>query len=409
MDERDAAIREKLSSVQEISAALNKMKEIQLQEDTIEALDSQIAAFSDDIVKKGAKMFMNLVLRIKMEACQCGDIGFPEQAEEGDLAGTGSGAAELQVDEYMDLVLTVEYRFHRLEEMLDSVADGHCSQTLSLAMHIAAVSLILSSGLVALPTFNCSQNAVFQDGSWIDPGSRKITEKSSFNGYSKWFLLNDQLRVGDMVRSRKPPYLCKPESMEVPKGTIVGLDQDSDRNGYVLVRAERKKHSPVGILHHVHRDGSVAVGFVGMETLWRGSYFELQMAETYCVGQFVRLKSTTFNPRFEWPQKRGADPAEVESVSSNTSPGMVKKYQHLENFHWAVRPLLNALGLFTAMKLGFFVGKKIGRSKIKKGMNHVAPGDDQPLGGQTAGNAAWLPPQVANIIFREGVSTPTSC
>ncbi|KAL3497348.1 hypothetical protein ACH5RR_040080 [Cinchona calisaya] len=324
-----------------------------------------------------------------------------------------------------------------------------------------------------LYAFRSSQNAVFRDGSWIDPGSIKITERSTCNGYSEWFLLKDGLQVGDVVRSRKPPNSCKPENMEVPEGTIVGLDRDSDQNGYVLVRVhgihdplrvngstlervtfglaagdwvrlkgEVKKHSPVGILHQVDRDGSVAVGFIGMETLWRGSYSQLQMAETYCVGQFVTLKSDTFSPRFEWPRKRGgewatgricqvlsngclvvkfpgmltfgnenssflADPAEVKMVSFNTSPGMVKKYQHLEDFHWAVRPLLIALGLFTAMKMGLFVGKRIGRSKIRKGQNHVAPGDCQPLEGHTASNAAWLPPQVANI-FKESVTAAPS-
>lgn len=325
-----------------------------------------------------------------------------------------------------------------------------------------------------LNAFKSSQNAVFQDGNWIDLGGVKIMEKSSFNGYSEWFLLKDCLQVGDMVRSRKPRDSCKPENMEVPEGTVVGLDLDSDRNGYVLVRvhgihdplrvngstlervtygfaagdwvrlkAEGKKQSLVGILHLVNRDGSVAAGFIGMETLWRGKYSELQMAETYCVGQFVRLKSDTFNPRFEWPRKRGgewatgricqvlpngclvvkfpgrltfgdenssflADPAEVESVSFSTSPGVVKKYQHLEDFHWAVRPLLIALGLFTAMKLGLFVGKRISTSKERKGRNHVIPGEAQSLEGHAAGNTGWLPPQVANIIFREGVSTPTS-
>ena len=92
--------------------------------------------------------------------------------------------------------------------------------------------------------------------------------------------------MGDMVRSRKPPDSCKPENMEVPEGTVVGLDPNSDQNGYVLVRvhgihdplrvngstlervsygfaagdwvrlkAEGKKHSPVGILHLINRDG----------------------------------------------------------------------------------------------------------------------------------------------------------
>ncbi|XP_059658163.1 uncharacterized protein LOC132304487 [Cornus florida] len=317
-----------------------------------------------------------------------------------------------------------------------------------------------------LHAFKSSQNAVYRDGGWTGLGSRMITDKSNSNGYTEWFLSKDHLQVGDMVRSRKPPNSRKPENMDVPEGTLVGLEQDTDRNGFVLVRVhgihdpirvhkstlervtvglaagdwvrvklEDKKHSPVGILHSIQRDGSVAVGFIGVETLWKSNSSELQMAESYCVGQFVRLKSNVFSPRFDWPRKRGgewvtgricqvlpngclavnfpgrltfgdecssflADPAEVEVVSFNTCPSMVKKYEHLEDFHWAVRPLVIALGLFTAMKLGFFVGKKVGRSKAK-GQNTAMACDAQHMDG----NAAWLPPKVANIIFRDGVGT----
>ncbi len=250
----------------------------------------------------------------------------------------------------------------------------------------------------------------------------------------------------------------------------MGLECDPDRDGFVLVRVhgihdplrvhistlervtfglvagdwvrlkeEDKKHSPVGIIHSINRNGSVAVGFIGMETLWKGSSSEFQMAESYCVGQFVSLKANVLSPRFEWPRKRGgawatgriwwilpngcllvkfpgiltlrdewssiADPAEVEAVAFNTCPGMVKKYQHLEDFHWAVRPLLITLGLFTAMKLGIFVGKKMGRSKVKKQQTIAIQSDSQHMDGQNAGNPAWIPPKVANMLFREGVST----
>ncbi|CAL5440203.1 unnamed protein product [Camellia sinensis] len=324
-----------------------------------------------------------------------------------------------------------------------------------------------------LHAFKSSQNAVLQDGGWTGLTSRTIIDKSSGSGYTEWFLSKDQLQVGDMVRSRKPSNSCKHENMDVPEGTIVGLERDADQNGFVLVRVhgihdpirvhgstlkrvtfglaagdwvrlkeEDKKHSPVSILHSIHRDGSVAVGFIGGETLWKGTYSELQMAESYCVGQFVRLKSNVFSPRFEWPRKGGGewatgrvcqilpngclvvrfpgrltfgdetssflgDPAEMEVVSFNTCPDMIKKYQHLEDFHWAVRPLLIALGLFTAMKLGLFVGKKMGRSKVRKRNKVVMLTDSQHMDGQSGGNAAWLPPKVANI-FREGVSATTT-
>lgn len=316
-----------------------------------------------------------------------------------------------------------------------------------------------------------SKDAVYSDGGWSGIGNKTITDKSAIYGYTEWFLSKDNLQVGDMVRSRKPPNSCKPENMDVPEGTIVGSERDTNRSGFVLVRVhgihdpvrvhastlervtfglaagdwvrlkqEDKKHSPVGILHSIHRDGTVAVGFIGVETLWKGVYSDLEMAESYCVGQFVRLKSNVFSPRFEWPRKRGgewatgricqilpngcldvnfpgrltfgdetssflADPAEVEVVSFNTCPDLVKKYQHLEDFHWAIRPLLIALGLFTAVKLGLFAGTKMGRSKVKKVQNPVVQDDGLNMEGQ---NAGWLPPKVANIIFREGVTTPTA-
>ncbi|KAK4349146.1 hypothetical protein RND71_031901 [Anisodus tanguticus] len=322
--------------------------------------------------------------------------------------------------------------------------------------------------------FLSSPEAAYGDGGWRELGSRLNLDKLSGSGYSKWLVLKDQLQIRDTVRSRKPPNSCKPENMEVPEGTIVGVERDTERNGFVLVRVhgihdplrvhgstlervtfglaagdwvrleeDRKKHSSVGILHSIYHDGSVAVAFVGLETFWKGNCSELQMAEAFCARQFVRLKPDTFSPRFEWPRKRGgdwatgricqvlpngclvvnfpgmlvfgdknssflADPAEVEIVSFNSSAGIVKKYKHLEDFHWAVRPLLVALGLFTATKLGLFVGKRVGRSKLKKGSNLVIPIEGQQGEVQTAGNAAWLPPKVANIIFREGASVTTT-
>ncbi|KAI3687712.1 hypothetical protein L1987_81414 [Smallanthus sonchifolius] len=318
-----------------------------------------------------------------------------------------------------------------------------------------------------LRVFESSKNAVYHDGNWTNIGSRRILDKSNWNGYTEWFLSKDHLQVGDMVRSRKPLNSCKPENMVVPDGTIVGLDTDSDQNGYVLVRVhgihdpvrvhgwtlervtfglaagdwvrlkiENKKHSPVGVLHSITRDGNVAVGVIGFETLWKGVYSDLQMAETYCPGQFVRLKSNVFSPRFQWIGKRGcewatgrvsqvlpngclvvkfpskltfgdenscflADPAEVELVSFSTSPNMMKKYQHLEDFHWAVRPLLVSLGFLTAINLGFGV-----RKKIEKSRNNSESMEAQ-RGGDIA-NAKWLPPNMANIIFREGVTTTTA-
>ncbi|KAL7159053.1 hypothetical protein ABFS83_01G003300 [Erythranthe nasuta] len=325
-----------------------------------------------------------------------------------------------------------------------------------------------------LHAFKSSQNVVNQDGGWTDLGSRMIREKAGGVGYTEWFLAKDHLQVGDMVRSRKAPNSCSSKNMDVPEGTVVGLERDTDQDGFVLVRVhgvhdpirvhvstlervtfglaagdwvrlkkeDNKKHSPVGVLHSINRDGSVTVAFIGMETLWKGDYSEFHMAKPYCAGQFVKLKSSVFSPRFEWPRKRGgewmagricqvlpngclvvkfpgrltiggensgsflSDPAEVELVSFDTCPTVVKKYQHLEDFHWAVRPLLIALGLFTAMKMGLFVGKKVGRVR-SKGKNHdivVVTNDNQNVEGQSGGGGggssggAWRPPKVTDIF-----------
>ena len=111
-------------------------------------------------------------------------------------------------------------------------------------------------------------------------------------------LLKDDLQVGDVVRSRKPLTARKRQIMDVPEGTVTGLETDSDRDGYALVKipgvpkpvrvsvstlervtsgltagdwvrlkGECCKHFPVGILHSIQRDGSVAAGFIGLETL----------------------------------------------------------------------------------------------------------------------------------------------
>ncbi|XP_065849404.1 protein KINASE OF THE OUTER CHLOROPLAST MEMBRANE 1 [Euphorbia lathyris] len=321
------------------------------------------------------------------------------------------------------------------------------------------------------------------DGGWTEPGSITMSDKSGGTGYSTWFLLKDHLLVGDTVRSRKPPNSYKAENMDVPEGTVVGTERDADMDGFVLVRVlgihdplrvpastlervtfglaagdwvrlkeEDKKHSPVGILHSINRDGNATVGFIGIETFWKGNSSEFQMANSYFVGQFVRLKANVISPRFEWPRKRRgegggggawatgkiwrilpngclvvkfpgrftlgneyiaylADPAEVEAVSFNTCPGIVKKYQHLEDFHWAVRPLVIAFGIFSAVKLGFLAGKKVGRCKGKRQQNGFLQidseyDDNRSSGAHSSGRGrAWFPPAVANIL---GVTTSGS-
>ncbi|PIN01498.1 MEKK [Handroanthus impetiginosus] len=81
-----------------------------------------------------------------------------------------------------------------------------------------------------LQAFESSQNAVYNDGSWSGLGSNLYVDKSHYSGYSKWFLSKDHLQVGDTVRSRKAL------SLAVNEGVVVGLEKDTDRNGFALVQ-----------------------------------------------------------------------------------------------------------------------------------------------------------------------------
>lgn len=322
-----------------------------------------------------------------------------------------------------------------------------------------------------LQAFESSRKAVYNEGSWSGPGSNLFVDKLPRSGCSAWFLSKDPLQVGDTVRSRKALNTCKPLSLAVTEGVVVGIEKDSDRDGYVLVQIpnrhnqlrvnilalervtsgfalgdwvrlikENDKHSSLGILHSIQRDGSISVGFLGLETLWRGNSSEVKVVDPFSVGQFVRLKANIRTPQFEWPHKRGgawasgkvsqilpngclvvrfpgrfvlrdestcflANPEEVERVSFDTCPGIVEKYELVEDFHWAVRPLAIAFSVFTAAKLGIFVGRNVG-VRINKRKRTQKPNDVQNQEGQSGANAAWLPPTVANILFKEG--TPVS-
>ncbi|KAL3746557.1 hypothetical protein ACJRO7_015509 [Eucalyptus globulus] len=83
----------------------------------------------------------------------------------------------------------------------------------------------------------------------------------------------------------------------------------------------------------------------------------------------------------------------------------LKKYQHPEDFHWSVRPLVIAIGLFTAMKLEAFCRLENGKIDYQKATWKENHGEhQQQVNGGAASNPAWLPPPVANVLFREGVS-----
>ncbi|TKY58131.1 E3 ubiquitin-protein ligase KEG [Spatholobus suberectus] len=330
-----------------------------------------------------------------------------------------------------------------------------------------------------LSVFQSALNELADDGGWRYLGNVKGVAKSGSTDYTEWFLSKDHLQVGDVVRSRKPFNACTSQNMNVPEATIVGLEHSAD-HGFPLVRIhgihdpvrihvsnlERvsfglaagdwvrirdgdEKHSPVGILHAITRDGRVAVGFLGLQTLWNGNSSEIEMAESYCIGQFVRLRDNVSSPRFEWRRKRGgayaagriswilpngclvvkfpgmlpfgngpstylADPSEVEVVEFRTCPGMIEKYQHVEDHHWAIRPLLIAIGLFTALKLGISVGKKVRRnrkvnaidsqSQYLDGKNASSATTTRSSSAINPGNKTWVP-TVANMLFKEGGNT----
>ncbi|RDX64322.1 E3 ubiquitin-protein ligase KEG, partial [Mucuna pruriens] len=338
-----------------------------------------------------------------------------------------------------------------------------------------------------LSVFQSALNELANDGGWRYLGNVEVIPKSYSTNTTEWFHSKDHFQVGDMVRSRKLPNACRPQNMDVPEGTVVGLERNADlrfalvrvhhihnpirihmstlervtfglaAGDWVRMREENEKHSRVGILHAINRDGRVVVGFLGLQTLWSGNSSELEMAEAYCVGQFVRLKDNISSPRFEWRRKRGgayavgriswilpngclvvkfpgmlpfgnepntktylADPSEVEVVEFRTCPGMIEKYQHVEDHHWAVRPVLIAFGLFTALKLGILVGKKVRRNKVNaietetetetqyldgQSQNATSPTTTRRSSSSSAANPGnnktWVP-AVANILFKEG-------
>lgn len=305
-----------------------------------------------------------------------------------------------------------------------------------------------------------SLNDISDDEDWIGLGGTLLADKSLSIVCNSWSLSKDHLQIGDLVRSRKSINSCDSQKLAVTEGTVVGLEKDTDQDGCVLVRIpsmqnphrlnvttlervtygfaagdwvhlirENREQSYVGILHSIERDGSIAVAFLGLPTMWRGRCSDVEIAEPYLVGYFVRLKANVTSPRFEWPHKRGgswasgrisqvlpngcllvsfpamftiggdsktflADPAEVEHVSLDTCTGMLEKYQHIEDFHWAVRPLAIALGVFMAGKLGIFVGKNLGKALVKDSEHQ------KKNGGQRGCNSSpHRRPSVAKILF----------
>lgn len=309
----------------------------------------------------------------------------------------------------------------------------------------------------------CSlKDAVYDDEVvFVGIGSKSSRQRPS----SCWNLVKDRIKVGDEVRSRKPLNGSKPRTLDVPEGCVVDLRTDGDSERFALVKITgmhnvlrvrvstlervtfgfaagdwvrlKEGHSSLGILHSVHRTGAITVGFVGLSTLWKGRWSEIEKVEGFYVGQFVRVKDHVVGPRFEWPRRRSgmwatgrvskvlpngclmvsfpgrfvfkddetsflADPAEVVSVTFGSCDGLVKKYVHVEDFHWSVRPIVVTLCVLTAVKLGFSMRRTSKECKNSVQSSNQSRGSCEGGGGRYS--VPWLPPPVANILFGDGES-----
>lgn len=61
-----------------------------------------------------------------------------------------------------------------------------------------------------------------------------MVDKPPMENHINW-LRKNKFQVGDKVRSRKLEISCSLETMEIPNGTVVGVDDDEGRDAYVLV------------------------------------------------------------------------------------------------------------------------------------------------------------------------------
>lgn len=202
-----------------------------------------------------------------------------------------------------------------------------------------------------------------------------------------------------------------------------------------------RRISRLGVVHYVESDGHLKVAFQGRETLWTGVPTDFEKVLPLSVGQFIQLRSDVTTPHFDWPLKEHggwdmgrivnivpngglevefpgrfwnskgwwADPDEVEVVRIQEIEGIVQKYQHVESMHWGIRPLLSLIGALVAARVGIIVvnvvskpfqGKRGEEQKLAEQKNGAVEAKE----GQPSGNPAWLPPQVATLIFREGNS-----
>ncbi|MCO5603071.1 hypothetical protein L7F22_057215 [Adiantum nelumboides] len=238
--------------------------------------------------------------------------------------------------------------------------------------------------------------------------------------------------------SQEPVHVSPAIIERVSSGFVVGdlvhLSQGPSSN------PSMRSPSSVGMIHGIETNGQLKVAFLGREMLWICSPRELEKMNPFHVGQFVKVRKGVVSPRFQWPLRKDrcwdmgrvawiapngglvvtfpgrfwnweewwADPEEVEVVQMQDYDNLIDKYHHLEAMHWGVRPLVLALTSLIALKLGAGVIRVLplprkrskGKDKAEQNVRMELVGDGQGQ-DKDAGNPTWLPPSVANILFRE--------
>jgi len=253
-------------------------------------------------------------------------------------------------------------------------------------------------------------------------------------------------------RGSQEAWRADPVELERVSGGLVANDWVRLRTGWSIEATNcGQMPSRVGTVHCVEHSGKLKVAFLGRGTLYTASPEEFEKVAPFLHGQYVRMKAEVVAPRFDWPQEEKggwdtgrivhilpsgglfvnfpgrlftgkgvwADSEETEVIHLNEISGMINKYQHIEKMHWAVRPTLSLLGFLLAARTGIVIVNLVTRSlrvrkdtaasENKAGRYH--PNESMP---NQKDNPVWLPPQVAvatstvaNLIFGEGVTTPS--
>ncbi|GKE40266.1 hypothetical protein Tco_1463671 [Tanacetum coccineum] len=157
--------------------------------------------------------------------------------------------------------------------------------------------------------------------------------------------------------------------MVVAEGTVVGLEKDTDRYGRIVCNVEGKCLTPRFPWLH-KREG-----------IWATSKVVLILPNGCHVLQFLGKFARKGDCKLFL-----ADPSEAKHISFDTCHTLVDKYEHVEDHHWVVRPLMVAFAVHTAMKFGFIVGHNMG-SRLKKGYGSRTHCGDNGRGSQDGKNS----------------------